>query len=146
MSYYIDVLRRHGNCRRVVLVHEPKSKASAAEVARQLKQASRSLEIVMQCASRCEDFMVMYKARHLALSVSTFAWWAGFLGNKAKTTVYYPKHAAVAFYNPRSLKCWYNKLMPKESIYCPIEYTTAPSATRSARSPSRTSLALAQAL
>uniref|UniRef100_A0A7S2TRX5 L-Fucosyltransferase n=1 Tax=Lotharella oceanica TaxID=641309 RepID=A0A7S2TRX5_9EUKA len=132
MSYYTDVLRRHGHCKRAVLVHEPKSKVSAAEVARQLKLASPSVEIIMQCASRCEDFMVMYKSRHLALSVSTFAWWAGFLGDKTKTTVYYPKHAAMAFYNPRRLKCWYNKLMPMESIYCPIEYTTAPKSTRRA--------------
>ncbi len=127
MTYYTDVLRRHGHCRRAILVHEPKSKDSAAEVARRLLAAAPELEIVMQCASRCEDFVVMFRARHLALSVSTFAWWAAFLSaRRYKTTVFYPCHEAQSWCNPRQLKTWYNKLLPRnEPSYARVPYTTA---------------------
>mmetsp|Transcript_17210 Transcript_17210/g.24085 ORF Transcript_17210/g.24085 Transcript_17210/m.24085 type:complete len:241 (+) Transcript_17210:1-723(+) len=125
-SYYIDVLRRHGKCARAILVHDPKSKGSAQAVARLLKSESPSLVITQQCASRCDDFVVMYMAKNLALSVSTFAWWAGFLGRKYKQTIFYPRHKAVSWYNPRRLKTWYNQLMPtNDAAYLPVFYTTA---------------------
>ncbi|GAB5360776.1 hypothetical protein AAMO2058_000656600 [Amorphochlora amoebiformis] len=123
--YYSDVIRRHGRCRKVVLVHEPKSIENAKKVSLQLEQMFPGVDIVLQCGSRCEDFCVMYKARNLALSVSTFAWWAGYLGARYKQTVFYPMHQKVAWYNPRRLKTWYNDLMPNENIYCPILYSTA---------------------
>eukprot|EP00467_Chlorarachnion_reptans_P023849 CAMPEP_0114523132 /NCGR_PEP_ID=MMETSP0109-20121206/21123_1 /TAXON_ID=29199 /ORGANISM="Chlorarachnion reptans, Strain CCCM449" /LENGTH=320 /DNA_ID=CAMNT_0001704417 /DNA_START=148 /DNA_END=1107 /DNA_ORIENTATION=+ len=73
-SYYEDVLRKHGHCRRAILVHDPKSREAAAEISARLKKEWPDLQILQQCASRCDDFMVMYRAKNLALSVSTFAW------------------------------------------------------------------------
>eukprot|EP00954_Amorphochlora_amoebiformis_P028931 1392412-Amorphochlora_amoeboformis.AAC.1 len=126
LRFYTDVVTRHGKCARAILVHDPKSKESALDIASALEAKFPGIEIIKQCASRCEDFMVMYKAKHLALSVSTFAWWAGFLGVKSKSTVFYPRHAKVAWWNPRRLKTWYNHLMPEDAVFVPVEYTTAP--------------------
>jgi len=125
MKFYTDVLKQHGRCARAILVHDPKSRQAAADVAERLKRFSPSVKIIQQCASRVEDFMVMYRAKHLALSVSTFAWWAGFLGHKFKSTIYYPTHVEVAWYNPRRLKTWYNKLLPRDNKYVSVYYTTA---------------------
>mmetsp|Transcript_16676 Transcript_16676/g.25082 ORF Transcript_16676/g.25082 Transcript_16676/m.25082 type:complete len:393 (+) Transcript_16676:94-1272(+) len=138
MNFYNEVLLRHGKCNRAILVHDPKSRESAEEVARRLKTASPKLEVIQQCASRSEDFMVMYKARNLCLSISTFAWWAGFLGAKHKHIIYYPQHETVPWYSPRRLKTWYNRLMPNEAVYVPVKYTTK--ARRLSRSPSKLSI------
>merc|ERR1711976_1090714 len=92
------------------------------------EKACGDAEFVMQSAGRCEDFIAMYAARNLVISVSTFAWWAGFLGRgEFEKRVFYPYHAQVPLLHPARMRRWFNRLLPtceSESRFHAVEYTS----------------------
>ena len=78
--FYAWVAKRYGWFRRAVVVtHVPNSTYTLAVVVA-LKDAG--VETVQVCSgSMLSDFGLLVKARHFVPSISTFAWWAAFLGN-----------------------------------------------------------------
>merc|ERR1712023_87600 len=122
-QFYAKSLRR-----KIVVVHGPCCDREVAEVRAELEKDWGDAEFVMQSAGRCEDFIAMYAARNLVISVSTFAWWAGFLGRgEFEKRVFYPYHAQVPLLHPARMRRWFNRLLPtceSESRFHAVEYTS----------------------
>jgi len=132
-QFYAKSLRRieelNGRpLRKIVVVHGPCCDREVAEVRAELEKDWGDAEFVMQSAGRCEDFIAMYAARNLVISVSTFAWWAGFLGRgEFEKRVFYPYHAQVPLLHPARMRRWFNRLLPtceSESRFHAVEYTS----------------------
>jgi len=131
-SFYADSLRAIEEAagealQKVVVVHGPNCDTQVAEVIDQLQNQFPNAQFVRQSAGRCEDFLVMYCASHLVLSVSTFAWWAGFLGRGPfSKRVFYPYHQKVAPLSMAQLRRWYNRLLPEqdEGRFQKVTYTS----------------------
>lgn len=124
MSYYDEIIEKHKNCKNIIFVYDKRSKSGADILIRNLKKRYNFVSISHHCESLLEDFLIMYHSCNLALSVSTFSWWAAFLSVKCKNVIYYPYHINVPWYNIKRLKTWFNFLLPKDKEYAQIFYKT----------------------
>lgn len=71
---------------RIVLVTEDRQHRMARRMEACLRILGYS-HIIIQACSLTEDFLTLYTAPNLILSISSFAWWAGYLG-RAGTVVF----------------------------------------------------------
>lgn len=102
---------------KVVVVHGPKCDAEVLAVITELSAQWPNTQFVRQSANRTEDFVVMYCASALVISVSTFAWWAAFLGDRSKT-VCFPRQQLHGWRRTGpfpAIFAWFNKLLPSDA-------------------------------
>ena len=111
----------------VVVVHGPGCQAEVSAFVAGLQKPFPRVVVRLQSQGRIEDFLVMYCARNLVLSISTFAWWAAFLGHSHRPkVVYYPYHTTPRPLSTSRLLTWFNKLKPEgeDERFIVVPYST----------------------